>query len=196
MLTRIALWRYPPQRVGVSIRGYPDDHSQPPTALVVDRVRVQTFSLIVLIIGISAFTADNKHCAQTVQLPPPAASSLDRIAQASPYGYPLSLHPRVGSVRSHRRAKSILYRRPTREQIRRQHGPRQLQMDSLVTRAIRQHHHLSSQSFNHCLLVIRNRQRNRVNGFSKHTNNPCEHIRGCGEVGPMFLELVEEIRSL
>lgn len=93
MLTRIALARYPPQRVGVSIRGYPDDHSQPPTALVVDRVRVQTFSLIVLIIGISAFTADNNIAAQTVQLPPPAASSLDRIAQASPYGYPLSPPP-------------------------------------------------------------------------------------------------------
>ena len=74
MLTRIALARYPPRRVGVSIRGYPDDHSQPPTAWVVDRVRVQTFSLIVLIIEISAFTADNNIAAQTVQLPPPAAS--------------------------------------------------------------------------------------------------------------------------
>ena len=37
--------------------------------------------------------ADTNIAAQTVQLPPPAASSLDRIAQASPYGYPLSPPP-------------------------------------------------------------------------------------------------------
>ncbi|MEO2040454.1 MAG: hypothetical protein ABGW79_01215, partial [Pirellulales bacterium] len=56
-------------------------------------MRVPLFSFIVLIVGISAFIADNNIAAQTVQLPPPAASSLDRIAQASPYGYPLSPPP-------------------------------------------------------------------------------------------------------
>jgi len=34
-----------------------------------------------------------RAAAQTVQLPPPAASSLDRIAQAAPYGVPLSPPP-------------------------------------------------------------------------------------------------------
>ena len=93
MLTHTAPARYPPRRVGVGIRNFLDGPNQPPTAWVVDRVRVQLFSLIVLIIGISAFMADNNIAAQTVQLPPPAASSLDRIAQASPYGYPLSPPP-------------------------------------------------------------------------------------------------------
>ena len=83
----------PPRRVGVSIRNYRNGSNQPSAAWVVDRVRVSLFSLIVLIVGISAFTAENNAAAQTVQLPPPAASSLDRIAQASPYGYPLSPPP-------------------------------------------------------------------------------------------------------
>ena len=93
MLTHTAPARYPPRRVGVGIRNFLDGPNQPPAAWVVDRVRVQLFSIIVLIIGISAFMADTNIAAQTVQLPPPAASSLDRIAQASPYGYPLSPPP-------------------------------------------------------------------------------------------------------
>ena len=71
MLTHTAPARYPPRRVGVGIRNFLDGPNQPPAAWVVDRVRVPLFSLIVLIIGISAFTADNNIAAQTVQLPPP-----------------------------------------------------------------------------------------------------------------------------
>jgi hypothetical protein len=58
------------------------------------RVRFQRL-LIIMIAAVCSSAAGRCRtaCGQTASLPPPAASSLDRIAQASPYGTPLSPPP-------------------------------------------------------------------------------------------------------
>jgi hypothetical protein len=56
-------------------------------------VRYRRFILTLLIACAAAARGPGNACAQTSALPPPAASSLDRIAQASPYGTPLPPPP-------------------------------------------------------------------------------------------------------
>jgi hypothetical protein len=58
-------------------------------------VHPRCFLLLLIGCGLATLSVAREAAAQTVQLPPPAASSLDRIAQAqgSPYGYPLSPPP-------------------------------------------------------------------------------------------------------
>lgn len=58
-------------------------------------MRVLVSLLLAVPVFLLGLTGREQLAAQTVQLPPPAASSLDRIAQsqASPYGYPLSPPP-------------------------------------------------------------------------------------------------------
>jgi hypothetical protein len=92
-LTPVSAARYPPSQ-GDWLSGPLQGSCQPPTsANIVFRVaavrQLVTLSCAVMLIA----TVLGNVSAQTVQLPPPAASSLDRIAQASPYGYPLSPPP-------------------------------------------------------------------------------------------------------
>jgi hypothetical protein len=58
------------------------------------RVRTDRFAIAISIVAAVLLHGAGNAAAQTVQLPPPAASSLDRIAQATPsYGAPLSPPP-------------------------------------------------------------------------------------------------------
>ncbi len=66
-----------------------------PLARVGDRVHPRPSFLLAASALLFLWGGTGSTSAQTVQLPPPAASSLDRLAQAqaSPYGYPLSPPP-------------------------------------------------------------------------------------------------------